>query len=346
MDTNATILQRTEEDRIPNAPKRASPGMTAGQRASPAQAPRANATPTRNLPRGMDFDLDRLIAAWVDVLRDHSHLANVLAHISRNNWREVERALRSVFDGSTQGRDLSKLARNIVELLCADRGATGRIMKPYFRDFLAASLTPTQARRLSAHLTTLFLELETPYPFGEDGENVKNIAIIQGSSTASAQSLFQDIVERWSPQIRIAGVLEERDRADGRTCKAGRLRSISNGTLYSMFDDAAPGAAACDIEEAGLDAATDAIRRDIAAGRDLIILSKFGKLEAAGGGLRAAFAACVETRIPLLTYVPVGLEQAWKSFAGRQSAFLSAEAMAIDEWLRSLRSIRRAMTSL
>ncbi|MDE2167271.1 MAG: DUF2478 domain-containing protein [Alphaproteobacteria bacterium] len=308
-----------------------------------ALASHVNAEPARALPGTVGFNLDRLTAMWLGALRDHSHLANVLTHISRNSWGDVERALRSIFDGNVTSQDLSPLARNIVDLLCADRGVTGRIMKPYFRVFLASALPPDQARRLSAHVTKLFLELEAPNPFGRDSENVKTIAIIQGSSTASAQELFQDIVERWSPQIRIAGVIEERDRANRRLCRAGSLRSLGDNSLYPMFEDTASSSAGCDVEQAGLGSAAVAIRRDVETGCDLVILSKFGKLEAEGLGLRAAFTACVEAKIPLLTYVPIRLSRPWKSLVGAQSIFLPAEALAIDDWLRSLSNIRHAM---
>lgn len=299
--------------------------------------------PARDLTSGTNLDLDWLTAAWVGALRDHSHLANVLTHISRKNWGDVERALRSIFDAGARGRDLSPLARNIVELLCADRGVTGRIMKPYFRDFLTSALSPDQTRRLSAHVTKLFLDLETSNPFDE-GEDAKIIAIVQGSSTIAAQKLFQDVIERWSSQIRIAGVIETRESATGRSCRAGHLRSITDRVFYPMFEETTANSA-CDIEDAGLNAAAEAVRRDVATGCDLVILSKFGKLEADGLGLRAAFTACVEAKMPLLTYVPIGLSRAWDRFAESQSVFLSSEPMAIDEWLRSLGGIRRAMTS-
>lgn len=327
-------------DRLPNGDSKASPHENVRVR-----APYVGAVPARDLYDAAGFDLDQLVMTWTGALRDHSHLANVLTHISRNNWRDVERALRSIFGGSTRGRDLSTLACNIVDLLCADRGLTGRIMKPYFRDFLASELPPNQARRLAAHVMTLFLELEMPHAFDRGSESEKKIAIIQGSSAATAQKLFRDIVERWSPQIRIAGVIEERDHSDGRACRAGRLRDIGDNALYPMFQKAAAVSVGCDVEEAGINSAAAAIQRNLIAGCDVVILSKFGKLEAGGRGLRAAFDACIGAKIPLLTYIPFKLDRALERFADCQSTFLRSEATAIDEWLRSFRSIRDAMTS-
>ena len=57
-------------------------------------------------------------------------------------------------------RDLSPLARNIVDLMCADCGVTGRILKPYLCDLLATVLPLSIAARLTADVTCLSLELE------------------------------------------------------------------------------------------------------------------------------------------------------------------------------------------
>lgn len=55
--------------------------------------------------------------------------------------------------------DLSPLAENILTLICAERGVTGRILKPYFRDVLQAILHVEQAEGFAIHVNRLFSEL-------------------------------------------------------------------------------------------------------------------------------------------------------------------------------------------
>ena len=102
-------------------------------------------------------DLAFLVVAG---LRRQPHISNVLTHISGADWGRVEQALRAILDPFTASRDLTPLARNIVDLMCADRGVTGRILKPYFRDLLARVLSPHLAALLTDHVTLLFLEFE------------------------------------------------------------------------------------------------------------------------------------------------------------------------------------------
>jgi hypothetical protein len=125
--------------------------------------------PKRNVPgyvEGISRD-DRQIAVGdlaflvVAAFRRHPHINSVLTHISGANWLRVEKALRAILDPLTAGSDLSPLARNIVDLMCADRGVTGRILKPYFRGFLSRILSPHLAVLLTDHVVTLlFLEFE------------------------------------------------------------------------------------------------------------------------------------------------------------------------------------------
>ncbi|WP_234685872.1 hypothetical protein [Bradyrhizobium monzae] len=98
----------------------------------------------------------RIFAAF----RAHSHINNVLTHISGANWTQVEHALEAILDQATTGDRLSPLAQNIVDLVCAERGITGRILKPYFQAALYRLLESSRAERLIRHIEMLFFEIE------------------------------------------------------------------------------------------------------------------------------------------------------------------------------------------
>lgn len=92
-------------------------------------------------------------------LRAHPHISNVLTHISQSNWSQVERAINVILEPAESG-ELSPLAQNIVELMCAERGITGKILKPYFRGVLKRLVDPHRAERLIGHLEALCAEIE------------------------------------------------------------------------------------------------------------------------------------------------------------------------------------------
>lgn len=91
----------------------------------------------------------------VAALHRHPHLSNVLTHISLSNWPRIEQTMRVILDPATQRHDLTPLARNILDLMIAERGVTGRIFKPYFHALLTALAGANRAETLLSHIHRL-----------------------------------------------------------------------------------------------------------------------------------------------------------------------------------------------
>lgn len=92
--------------------------------------------------------------------RAHPHINNVLTHISRADWARVEQALNSIMDLTANSNNLPPLEQNIIDLMCADRGITGRLLKPYFHAALYRLVGPKVAERIIHHVETQFVEIE------------------------------------------------------------------------------------------------------------------------------------------------------------------------------------------
>src|SRR6185295_8293279 len=166
----------------------------------------------------------------------------------------------------------------------------------------------------------------------------KTIAVVRGQSTADVEQTFRTLVDRWRPTVRLAGLVAEGHGLADRACNAGFLRNIATAERFSIFHDLGPDSTVCHLDGAGALTAAGAVRRDIAAGCDLVLLSKFGKLEAAGEGLAGAFKAALDAHIPLLTSVSPALEDAWTKFTSRPFIILPADPNEIDAWWQSVRT--------
>ena len=81
-------------------------------------------------------NLDDLTFTLVALLRADGHLCNVLTHVGSGNWRTVEQAIASILYPRTRPKALSNVARNILELVCDNRGVSGPIMRSYFFDVI------------------------------------------------------------------------------------------------------------------------------------------------------------------------------------------------------------------
>jgi hypothetical protein len=166
------------------------------------------------------------------------------------------------------------------------------------------------------------------------------IAVVQGAPGSVIQELFAEFAGRWRIDARIAGVLAQSHGLADRACSAGYLDSIGSGERFAMFNDLGEGSTACHLEAAGVLAAAARVKEDIGAGCDLVVLSKFGKLEAAGSGLRDAFAAAVAAEVPVLTSVSPPLETEFQALASSGYSVLPANAAAITAWWNALRQRR------
>jgi len=167
---------------------------------------------------------------------------------------------------------------------------------------------------------------------------MKKIAVVQGAPSADVQALFRTLVERWRPAAQLAGVIAEDHALPDRACTAGYLVSLRSGERFQIFQDLGPGSKGCHLAAAGALAAAEAVRRDIAAGCDLVVLSKFGHLEKNGGGLRDAFTAAIEAGVPVLTSVSPAYMPAWESYAAPLSETMPLDPEQIDGWWRSVAS--------
>ncbi|MBS0538921.1 MAG: DUF2478 domain-containing protein [Proteobacteria bacterium] len=168
-------------------------------------------------------------------------------------------------------------------------------------------------------------------------DQVARIAVVQGAPSADVQTLFWSLAERWRPTVRLAGVLAEDHGLPGRACSAGYLCSLSDGARYPIFQDLGRDSQTCHLAGDGASLAAAAVRRDVDAGCDLVMLSKFGKLEAEGGGLRDAFAAAIERGVPILTSVSKVFLPKWESFAAPLFKPVALDVGEIEAWRQTVR---------
>ncbi|PZO67273.1 MAG: hypothetical protein DI498_02715 [Paracoccus denitrificans] len=83
-----------------------------------------------------------------------------------------------------------------------------------------------------------------------------------------------------------------------------------------------PGSTACRLDTGALAACCARVMRQLHDGCDALILNKFGKVEAAGGGLRDAFALGASLGVPVLTTVAPDQRAVFLAFAGDLATLL------------------------
>jgi nucleoside-triphosphatase THEP1 len=159
----------------------------------------------------------------------------------------------------------------------------------------------------------------------------RKLAALTGNDGAMIQALLAEMVADWlAAGTRIAGVTGETHGLPDRICGAGILREIATGKAHPIYIDTPLSRTSCHLDAAGVADACAAVISQIPT-CDLVVLNKFGKLEAMGEGLAPALSAAVAAGKPVLTTVSGKHVNAWRELAPN-SVILAAEKTAVQKW--------------
>jgi nucleoside-triphosphatase THEP1 len=140
---------------------------------------------------------------------------------------------------------------------------------------------------------------------------------------------------------RLGGVVQSNPPVPGRRRCAMSLKDLATGAETRISQDLGDESAACRLDHAALAQASLGVERGLEAGVDLLIINRFGKQEAQGGGFRAAIASALLAETPVLTGVSRANLDAGRAFAGGAVTELAADPGAILAWCRAAIDQRR-----
>jgi nucleoside-triphosphatase THEP1 len=164
-----------------------------------------------------------------------------------------------------------------------------------------------------------------------------SIATVIGADTAAIQTLFAAAATKWrSEGLNVVGLIAETHGLENRVCRAGYLRDVASGKAFSIYVDTPRAETSCHLDSGGVDSACEELLEQI-ANCDLVVLSKYGKLEAEHSGLAPAFDAAIKAGKPILTTVSDRHREAWKDFAAG-AVYLSPDKTALDQWRETIKN--------
>lgn len=137
--------------------------------------------------------------------------------------------------------------------------------------------------------------------------------------------------------VKIAGLVQINTDVPGRTKCDMAVEELYTRTRFQLSEYRGPAARGCRLDHTRLtDAAgllMDVFDRDL----DLIVLNKFGKVEAEGGGLRDLIGRAMLLGIPLIVGVPYRNLDQWRHFAGGLSDECEVSQADVARWLMAKR---------
>ena len=156
------------------------------------------------------------------------------------------------------------------------------------------------------------------------------IAAIANRDGRNFQALLASAAEDWRKAGMVVVGLVAEDRDVEGSCSAGFLRDLASGRRHSVHLDKPPAGETCQLDASGMDGACAGLLGQIDSA-DVVVISKFGKLEAMRKGLWPAFAAALAADKPLLTTVSSNHADAWSRFAP-EASWLAPDISSVERW--------------
>jgi nucleoside-triphosphatase THEP1 len=164
-------------------------------------------------------------------------------------------------------------------------------------------------------------------------------AAIGHEGGADADALLARIVaELRGAGRRVQGLLmrHEGGQAGDTACGVQMfLVDVSTDERYLVSQPMGSLSKSCRADPQGFARATVVLRRALEERPDLVVLNRFGRLEAEGGGMRAELLALMAEGVPVLTAVAPAHRAAWDAFSGG-APVLASEPDAVQAWLAAL----------
>ncbi len=166
------------------------------------------------------------------------------------------------------------------------------------------------------------------------GKMTSSILAVVYSDGLAADQLLADIAYRLRDDgVVVAGLVQlntfVRDRAK---CDMA-IEELYSRAVYQLSEDRGPAAKGCRLDHARLAEAAGLFGAALKKHPDLVVLNKFGKVEAEGGGLRDALGHAVALDVPLIVGVPYRNLDQWRIFAGGLADECDVSAPDILRWL-------------
>jgi hypothetical protein len=133
--------------------------------------------------------------------------------------------------------------------------------------------------------------------------------------------------------IALAGALQVEPVAGRHPCDM-LLQDLASGEVHAIAEHRGREARGCRLDVGLLTEIGEDVLQSLHDERPrLLVVNKFGKIEADGGGLRQIVAEAVDLGIPVLVGVPARNLDRWRAFAGSLAVKLPATVAAIAAWL-------------
>lgn len=163
----------------------------------------------------------------------------------------------------------------------------------------------------------------------DDPSRAAPITAIVYRTGARVDTLMEMIATLLSSRgVAVAGFIQVNRERPGRSRCDMVLKEIASTTCVELSEDRGPMARGCMLDVGQLMQATALATAALEARPDVLMVNKYGKTEAEGGGFRPLIADAVSRGTSVIIAVPASNLDSWRCFAGELAREVDADALA------------------
>jgi nucleoside-triphosphatase THEP1 len=149
-----------------------------------------------------------------------------------------------------------------------------------------------------------------------------SLAALVYNEQAYPDDILKQVVDRCRARgLRLAGVVQHRSREAGHRCDMV-LEDLATRLQVSIFAGRGRGARGCQMDEDAMLKVVSRIERELKENPELLMLNKFGKVEAEGAGMRDLIVQAISMDIPVIVAQSPRLEGVCRRIVDRTAQFM------------------------
>lgn len=171
----------------------------------------------------------------------------------------------------------------------------------------------------------------------DDTEKPIAVAAVVHKGKGEADRSLLEFVSRIQARGHVVRGLAPGPLSDPSDCTSRTVRDLEDDTIYPISQNLGKDSTACCLDTGALLKASIVLRRALDVNAALVVVNRFGILEADGEGFSTEMLELISRGIPLLTVVSHSYLDAWREFTGGMAAELKPDPEAMLQWFHGIR---------
>jgi nucleoside-triphosphatase THEP1 len=166
------------------------------------------------------------------------------------------------------------------------------------------------------------------------------MAMVYSDGSAACRAISQLGYRLRDAGVIVAGIVPYHATRDGTPRCDMEVEELASRIILQLAEDQSPSASGCRVDPTAMQDAAALISSAFQKCPELLIVNKFGQLEADGGGLAEVITEAIDLGIPVLVGVPERHIKRWREFTSGLAEEAMIDSPRVQQWLA-----RRGFTS-